>query len=101
LSRSPRTENGEADIEQLTAKWGTAALEASGRVPLEVLPELPVEIPRMSGPATFKAAVLGLDPSAIPGAPAQLSGRLSADAEVAAASADINAIIGQVTLHEL
>ena len=83
-----RVENGEADIEQLTANWGTASLQASGQIPLEVLPQLPVEIPRMSGPATFKAAFLGLDPSAIPGAPPQLSGRISAEAEVTAASAD-------------
>ena len=75
-----RVENGEADIEQLTAKWGTASLQGSGRIPLEALPELPVEIPRMSGPATFKAAFTGLDPSAIPGAPPQLSGRISAEA---------------------
>jgi len=96
-----RVENGEADIEQLSANWGTASLEASGKVPLELLPPLPVEIPRMSGPATFKAAFLGLDPSAIPGAPAQLSGRVSAEAEVAAASADIDAIKGQITFHEV
>jgi len=96
-----RIENGEADIEQLAAKWGTAALEGSGRIPLEVLPELPVEIPRMSGPATFKAAVLGLDPSAIPGAPAQLSGRLSAEAQVTAASADLSALNGKITFQDL
>jgi outer membrane protein assembly complex protein YaeT len=96
-----RIENGEADIEQLTGKWGTAAMEASGRVPLEVLPELPVEIPRMSGPATFKAAVLGLDPSAIPGAPAQLSGRLSAEVQVTAASADLSALNGKITFQDL
>jgi outer membrane protein assembly complex protein YaeT len=96
-----RIENGEADIDQLTARWGTAALEASGRVPLEVLPQLPIEIPRMSGPATFKAAVLGLDPSAIPGAPAQLSGRVSAQAEVTAPSADLGALNGKITFQDL
>ena len=96
-----RVENGEAAIEQLTANWGTASMEASGKVPLELLPDLPVEIPRMSGPATFKAAFLGLDPSAIPGAPPQLSGRISAEAEVAAANADIDAIKGLITFHEL
>ena len=96
-----RIENGEADIEQLTAKWGTASLQGSGRIPLEVLPELPVEIPRMSGPATFKAAFTGLDPSAIPGAPPQLSGRISAEAQVTAASADLSALNGQITFQEL
>ena len=44
--------NGEANIDQLVANWGVARLEASGRIPLEVLPALPVEIPRKGGPAT-------------------------------------------------
>jgi outer membrane protein assembly complex protein YaeT len=96
-----RIQNGEADIEQLTGRWGTASLEASGRVPLEVLPDLPVEIPRMSGPATFKAAVLGLDPSSIPGTPAQLSGRVSAEMQVSAASADLGALNGKITFQDL
>jgi outer membrane protein assembly factor BamA/autotransporter translocation and assembly factor TamB len=96
-----RVENGEADVEQLTANWGTAMLHASGRIPLDILPELPVEIPRMSGPATFKAGFSGLDPSAIPGAPPQLSGRISAEAEVQAASADLAALEGQITFQEL
>ncbi len=55
----------------------------------------------MSGPATFKAAFTGLDPSAIPGAPPQLSGRISAEAEVSAASADLGALNGQITFQEL
>ncbi len=96
-----RVENGEADVEQLTANWGTATLQASGRIPLDILPELPVEIPRMSGPATFKAAFNGLDPSAIPGAPPQLSGRISAEADIKAASADVGALDGQITFQEL
>jgi outer membrane protein insertion porin family len=96
-----RVENGEADIEQLSANWGTASLQASGRIPLEALPQLPVQIPRMSGPATFKAAFTGLDPSAIPGAPAQLSGRISADTQITADSADLGAVNGHITFQEL
>jgi outer membrane protein assembly factor BamA/autotransporter translocation and assembly factor TamB len=96
-----RVEDGEAEVDQLTANWGTATLHASGRIPLEILPELPVEIPRMSGPATFKAGFTGLDPSAIPGAPPQLSGRISAEANVEAASANVDALAGQITFQEL
>ena len=96
-----RVQNGEADVEQLTANWGTAALQGSGRIPLDVLPQLPVDIPRMSGPAMFKAAVTGLDPSSIPGAPAQLSGRISVEAEGTTASADLAALDGRVTFQEL
>ncbi len=96
-----RVENGEANVEQLTASWGTATFHASGRIPLEILPELPIEIPRMGGPATLKAGFSGLDPSAIPGAPPQLSGRISADAEIQAASADLRALNGRITFQEL
>ena len=59
--------NGEANINQLVANWGVARLEATGRIPLEVLPALPVEIPRKGGPATFAASVVNLDPAQIPG----------------------------------
>ena len=45
-----RVADGAAEIEQLDAHWGTATLQASGRVPLEVVPRLPVQIPLESGP---------------------------------------------------
>ena len=96
-----RVQNGEANVERLAANWGTATLQVEGRIPLDVLPQLPVEIPRMSGPATLKAAVTGLDPSAIPGAPSQLRGRISAEAEVMAESADPGAVEGRITFGEL
>jgi outer membrane protein insertion porin family len=96
-----RVENGEADIEQLTAHWGSATLEGSGRIPLEVLPVLPVDVPRMGAPATLKAALTGLDPAAIPGAPPQVSGRISVETEVTAASADLAAVDGHVSFPEL
>ena len=96
-----RIDNGEADVEQLAANWGTARIEVSGRLPLELLPQLPVEIPRMSGPAMLKAGLTGLDPSAIPGAPPQLSGKISAQAELSATEADVAAIDGRITFQEL
>jgi outer membrane protein assembly factor BamA/autotransporter translocation and assembly factor TamB len=96
-----RIDSGEADVEQLAANWGTARIEASGRLPLELFPQLPVEIPRMSGPAMLKVGLTGLDPSAIPGAPPQLSGRISAQAELSATEADVAAIDGRVTFLEL
>ena len=86
---------------ELTANWGTASIEASGRIPLEAVPPLPVEIPRMGGPATVKASVRGLDPAAIPGAPAGLSGRISLDAQASATRADLAALEGRITFPEL
>ena len=93
--------NGEANIDQLMANWGVARLEASGRIPLEVLPALPVEIPRKGGPATFSASVVNLDPAQIPGAPEGLSGRISIDAQIAAARADLAALEGRIAFPEL
>jgi outer membrane protein assembly complex protein YaeT len=93
--------DGQALIDQLKASWGTATIEASGRVPLEAVPPLPVEIPRMGGAATFKAALKGLNPSAIPGAPPELSGTISVDAEVSAKRPDLASLDGRVTFQEL
>ena len=96
-----RVSGGEATIEQLAANWGTARITANGRVPLEVVPQLPVDIPRRGGPATFTARVDGLDLTQVPGAPAGLSGRVSLVAQMSAARADITALEGRVTFPEL
>ena len=93
--------NGEARIETLTGNWGTATFDASGRIPLEVLPQLPVEIPRMGGPSTFKAAVRGLNPAAIPGAPQTLSGVMTLQADLSASRPDLAAIDGTISFPEL
>jgi outer membrane protein assembly factor BamA/autotransporter translocation and assembly factor TamB len=93
--------NGEATIETLTGNWGTATFDASGRVPLEVVPPLPVAIPRMGGPSTLKAAVRGLNPAAIPGASSVLGGIVTLQADLSATRADLAALNGKVTFPEL
>ena len=93
--------DGQVMIENLSGSWGAAAFEASGRIPLEVVPPLPVEIPRMGGPSTFKAAVRGLNPAAIPGAPQTVSGVVSLEADVSAARPDLAALEGTISFPEL
>jgi outer membrane protein assembly factor BamA/autotransporter translocation and assembly factor TamB len=93
--------DGQAMIENLTGNWGAASFEASGRIPLEVVPPLPVEIPRMDGPSTFKAAVRGLNPAAIPGAPQGLTGVVTVQAELSAARPDLEALEGTISFPEL
>ncbi len=96
-----RVLRGEANIEQLAANWGSASIEAVGRVPLEVVPKLPVEIPLEGGPASFKASVRNLDPSKVPGAPTGLTGQIALEAQLEAARAELSAVQGRVTFQEL
>jgi outer membrane protein assembly complex protein YaeT len=93
--------NGETTVDQLTANWGSASITMSARVPLDLLPELPVEIPRRGGPATLHARLEGLDPSAIPGAPSGLTGRISFDADVSSRRPDINEAEGKIAFSDL
>lgn len=93
--------NGQAMIENLSGSWGAATFEASGRIPLEVVPPLPVEIPRMGGPSTFTAAVRGLNPAAIPGTPQTVSGVMSLEADLSAARPDLAALEGTISFPEL
>ena len=65
------------------------------------MPALPVDIPRKGGPAKFTASVVNLDPAQIPGAPEGLSGRISVDAQMAAARADLAALEGRIAIPEL
>jgi outer membrane protein assembly complex protein YaeT len=101
LNLRARVANGEATIEQLSANWGEARIAADGRVPLEVVPALPVDIPRRGGPATFTASVQGLDLSQVPGRPQGLSGRVSLTAQMSASRADLMALEGRITFPEL
>ena len=93
--------SGETTVDQLTANWGSALINLSARVPLDLLPELPVEIPRKGGPATIQASLEGLDPSAIPGAPAGLSGRISFDADLSSRRPNIGEAEGKITFSDL
>ncbi len=96
-----RVADGVAAIEQLAAKWGTATIDATARVPFGLLPELPVEIPRADGNATARASVVGLDPAMVPGAPEGVSGLVSVNAVATADRADLAAVTGAVTFPDL
>src|SRR5205085_5454920 len=93
--------DGVAAIQQLAAQWGAARLDASGRIPLEAVPPLPVAITRKGGPATLTATVTDLDPAQIPGAPAGLTGHISVGAEMSAARPALEALQGRITASQL
>ncbi len=101
LTATASIANGEVIVDRLSANWGTADLTLSARLPLDLAPELPVEIPRQGGPAMIKARLDGLDPSAIPGAPAGVSGRISFEADIASRRPDWRAAQGRVAFREL
>jgi outer membrane protein assembly complex protein YaeT len=92
---------GAAEIERLTTQWSGATIEAYGRVPLEALPPLPVEIPHTGEPATLQASVRDLDPATIPGMPAGVTGHISVNFDASAARADLAALDGRVEFPRL
>jgi outer membrane protein assembly complex protein YaeT len=96
-----RVAEGAAQIERLTGRWGSATLEASGTIPLDVLPRVPVEIPRRGGPAAVKASVRSLDPAEIPGVPAGVTGRVGLEIDASATRADLVALEGHITFQQL
>jgi len=93
--------DGAVEIERLTSRWGGATIEASGEIPLEALPPLPVEIPRRTGPATIKASVRDLDPSTIPGVPAGVTGRVSVNLDASARRGDLAGLEGRLEFPQL
>ncbi|MPY88550.1 MAG: BamA/TamA family outer membrane protein [Luteitalea sp.] len=93
---------GELRAEQLHAEWGAARLDASAQLPFALLPEdLPVELPRKSGPAEMAIELTGLDLAEIPGAPEALSGMVSLRADAKASRPDVEAVTARLTFPEL
>lgn len=93
--------DGEAQLERLDAQFGTALVTASGSLPLDVLPDLPIRLPRPGSAATFTARIDGLDLASLPGAPERLDGRLTVAAAISAPRADLDAVDGTVAFEEL
>jgi outer membrane protein assembly complex protein YaeT len=96
-----RVADGAAEIERLTANWGTASIDASATLPLDVLPGLPVGFRRTGQHARIKASIRGFDPGVVPGAPAGLTGRADLDVEATAARTDLAALEGQIDCPQL
>ena len=96
-----RVANGEAHIERLDGNWGSATIEASGHIPFEALPQLPIQVPRQSGPSTFNVAVRGLNPAAIPGAPRGLTGQIALDGQISAPRPELAALEGRISFPQL
>ncbi len=101
LSARARVINGAASIEQLTANFGAALLELTARLPLSLLPELPVAIPRATGDAQLTARVRDFDLGSAPGAPDDLSGKISLTADLSAARPELQAITGSISFQDL
>ncbi|MCC6990238.1 MAG: translocation/assembly module TamB domain-containing protein, partial [Acidobacteria bacterium] len=96
-----RVVGGTASVERLAAVWGTARFESSARAPLAFFGALPIELPAATGGATLEARLTGLDPGAVPGAPAGISGRVDLQVNASAPSADPAAVDGRLTFDAL
>jgi len=94
--------NGAVEIQSLTAKMGDASLNASGNVPFALLPpDLPVELPRMQGPARLTADLQVPTLSTINGVPANVSGKVTAHIEAEASKPELGAVKATLTFPEL
>jgi len=97
-----RVRGGAIEIETAGANWGSAAISASGTVPLALLPaDLPVEIPRGQGPAQFSAELKNLELSTIGDLPSSVHGTVSASLKASASRPELRAVTATVTLPEL
>ncbi|RPI57832.1 MAG: hypothetical protein EHM55_00405 [Acidobacteria bacterium] len=101
LNLAARVEHGIMSIEKLDANFGAADIAAAGVIPLDVLPEWPIAVPRPGGAANVAASIQGLELSEVPGIPDGVGGRISFGAQLAADRADLAAIDGRVTFDEL
>ena len=94
--------DGALDLQTASAEWGVASLTASGQIPFGLLPaDLPVELPRKSGPAQFSADLKSLDLGTIKGLPDTLKGLVSAHLEGSAPKPDLQSLTAKLTLPQL
>ncbi len=95
-------EEGAARFSEFRGESLGGRLELSGALPYGLLPEnLGVEIPRQAGPAKVQAKAEGLDPARAPGAPENLSGRVSARVEGTADGLDVEQVRGRAVFEEM
>ena len=88
-------------VNSLTAQFASAAISASGEVPLGLLPtDLPIEFPRKAGPARFTAAMKGLQLANVKGMPEGIAGTISLHADVEAPKAELAALTARLTFDE-
>lgn len=92
---------GALDVHEARANWGAASVAASGVVPLALAGDLPIELPRREGPARLTAELERLDLAALPGAPQNLAGAVSARLEATAARPELEAVTASLTFPEL
>jgi outer membrane protein assembly complex protein YaeT len=102
LTLRAQIRDGALELEKASGDWGPAKFQASGVIPLTVLPaDLPVAFPRRQGPAQFTAELNQIDISALPGVPKDVTGAVSARIEAQAARPEVEAITAKLTFPTL
>src|SRR5262249_7127407 len=93
---------GALELERASADWGPATMNASGKIPFTPFSAaLPFALPRLQGPAQFRAEVNELDLAAFGGAPKDLKGAVSALLEAQAARPELDSLNAKLTLPVL
>ena len=102
LTLRAQIRDGALELEKASGDWGPAKFQASGVIPLTLLPaDLPVAFPRRQGPAQFTAELNQIDISALPGVPKDVTGAVSARIEAQAARPEVEAITAKLTFPTL
>ena len=102
LTLRAQIRDGALELERASGDWGLAKFQASGVIPLALLPaDLPFAFPRRQGPAQFTAELNQIDISALPGVPKDVTGAVSARIEAQAARPEVEAITAKLTFPTL
>jgi outer membrane protein assembly complex protein YaeT len=102
ITLTAQLSNGAVRIDRFSAQWASAAITAAGDVPLGVLPgDLPVQVPRQSGPMRLTADIKGLNLVDVPMVPSRIGGVISTHLELAAPRLDPAAITARARFDQL
>lgn len=97
-----RIESGALALRRLSASWASGRIDATGEAPFSLLPEnLPMELPRKTGPLQLTLDAKGLQLASLPGIPKKIAGTVSIHLEAQAPRAELPAVRAELSLPEL
>ncbi|MGH9633049.1 MAG: translocation/assembly module TamB domain-containing protein [Bryobacteraceae bacterium] len=102
LALNGQLNKGTVELAELRADWGVATIEASGRVPLDIIPgDLPIEVPPAQGPGEFNFALNRVNLATVQGVPDEVGGTISLLIEAKAEKPELEALQAKITFPDL